>query len=105
MPSSSSLPLRAFDLSIIKAYGNPDDIRGQVKPRDQAEYENEDMIFLRIDPFGDSRSNYILGSNAFGSQVDLRVKNATSEEDTFDEEISSISATKITSELREKGKL
>ena len=35
------------------------------------------MIFLRIDPFGDSRSNYILGSNAFGSQVDLRVKNAT----------------------------
>ncbi len=69
----------------IKAYGNPDNIRGQVKPRDQAEYENEDMIFLRIDPFGDSRSNYILGSNAFGSQVDLRVKNATSEEDTFDE--------------------
>ena len=63
----------------VKAYGNPKNIRGQVKPRDQAEYENEDMIFLRIDPFGDSRSNYILGSNAFGSQVDLRVKNATNE--------------------------
>ena len=78
----------------IKAYGNPDDIRGQVKPRDQAEYENEDMIFLRIDPFGDSRSNYILGSNAFGSQVDLRVKNATSEEDTFDEAYNAVFETK-----------
>ena len=63
----------------VKAYGNPENIRGQIKPRDQADYANEDMIFIRIDPFGDSRSNYILGSNAFGSQVDLRVKNATSE--------------------------
>ena len=78
----------------IKAYGNPDNIRGQVKPRDQSEYENEDMIFLRIDPFGDSRSNYILGSNAFGSQVDLRVKNATSEEDTFDEAYNAVFETK-----------
>ena len=42
----------------IKAYGNPDDIRGQVKTRDQAEYENEDMIFLRIDPFGDKVKLY-----------------------------------------------
>ena len=68
----------------VKAYGNPENIRGQVKPRDQAEYENEDMIFLRFDPFGDSRSNYILGSNAFGSQADLRVKNAINEADTYD---------------------
>ena len=29
--------------------------RGQVKPRDEADYANEDMIFLRFDPFGDSR--------------------------------------------------
>ena len=78
----------------VKAYGNPENIRGQVKPRDQAEYENEDMIFLRIDPFGDSRSNYILGSNAFGSQVDLRVKNATNEEDTFDDAYNAIFETK-----------
>ena len=78
----------------VKAYGNPENIRGQIKPRDQADYENEDMIFLRIDPFGDSRSNYILGSNAFGSQVDLRVKNATSEEDSFDSSYNAVFETK-----------
>ena len=42
------------------------------------------MIFLRFDPFQDSRVNYILGSNAFGSQVDIRAKNGTSDEDSFD---------------------
>ncbi|MBJ34742.1 MAG: hypothetical protein CMC90_02425 [Flavobacteriaceae bacterium] len=78
----------------VKAYGNPENIRGQVKPRDQSEYENEDMIFIRIDPFGDSRSNYILGSNAFGSQVDLRVKNATNEEDSFDSGYNAVFETK-----------
>ena len=78
----------------VKAYGNPENIRGQIKPRDQADYANEDMIFIRIDPFGDSRSNYILGSNAFGSQVDLRVKNATSEEDSFDSSYNAVFETK-----------
>ena len=78
----------------VKAYGNPENIRGQVKPRDQAEYENEDMIFIRFDPFGDSRSNYILGSNAFGSQVDIRVKNAINEEDTFDSAYNAVFETK-----------
>ena len=78
----------------VKAYGNPENIRGQIKPRDEADYANEDMIFLRLDPFGDSRSNYILGSNAFGSQVDLRVKNATSEEDSFDSSYNAVFETK-----------
>ena len=74
----------------VKAYGNPENIRGQVKPRDQVDYENEDIIFLRFDPFGDSRINYILGSNAFASQLDLRVKNATSEAESFDPNFNTI---------------
>jgi hypothetical protein len=68
----------------VKAYGDPKNIRGQVKPRDQVEYQNEDIIFLRFDPFGDSRVNYILGSNAFASQLDIRAKNGISDEDSFD---------------------
>lgn len=78
----------------VKAYGDPQNIRGQVKPRDQVDYQNEDIIFLRFDPFRDSRANYILGSNAFGSQLDLRVFNATSEEDSFDPGFNAIYETK-----------
>ena len=65
----------------VKAVGDPRNIRGyEVKPRDQVDYQNEDIIFLRFDPFGDSRLNYILGANAFASQLDLRVFNATMRE-------------------------
>jgi len=78
----------------VHAYGNPRNIRGQVKPRDQVEYRNEDIIFLRFDPFGDSRVNYILGANAYGSQLDLRAKNGISEEDSFDQGFNAIYETK-----------
>ena len=41
----------------VVAYGNPENIRGQVRPRDQMEGDlNEDTIFLRFDPFQDARS-------------------------------------------------
>ena len=52
----------------VKAYGDPQ-ILEVIKPRDQVDYQNEDIIFLRFDPFGDSRANYILGSNAFRKPV------------------------------------
>ena len=32
----------------IKAYGNPDNIRGQVKPRDQAEHERTKLFLQQI---------------------------------------------------------
>ena len=36
----------------VIAYGDPENIRGQVRPRDQMEGDlNEDTIFLRFDPF------------------------------------------------------
>ena len=78
----------------VKAFGDPRNIRGQVKPRDQVDYQNEDIIFLRFDPFGDSRLNYILGANAFASQLDLRVFNATSERDSYDGGFNAIYETK-----------
>ena len=78
----------------VKAFGDPRNIRGQVKPRDQVDYQNEDIVFLRFDPFGDSRLNYILGANAFASQLDLRVFNATSERDSYDSGFNAIYETK-----------
>lgn len=78
----------------VKAFGDPRNIRGQVKPRDQVDYQNEDIIFLRFDPFRDSRLNYILGANAFASQLDLRVFNATSERDSYDGGFNAIYETK-----------
>ena len=59
------------------AYGDPNNIRGQLRPRDQMEGDlNEDIIFLRFDPYKDARSVFLLASNAYGSQIDLRARNA-----------------------------
>ena len=69
----------------VVAYGNPENIRGQVRPRDQMEGDlNEDTIFLRFDPFQDARSVFILASNAYGSQLDLRARNAISDDERYD---------------------
>ena len=76
---------------IVKAYGNPDEIRGQVRPRDQmVEGLNEDIVFLRFDPYLDSRSIYLLASNAYGSQSDIRAKNALNDEDRYDSSFNAI---------------
>ena len=69
----------------VVAYSNPENIRGQVRPRDQMEGDlNEDTIFLRFDPFQDARSVFILASNAYGSQLDLRARNAISDDERYD---------------------
>ena len=47
----------------IKAYADPQNIRGQIRPRDKVEYQNEDIVFIRFDPFKDARANYIIGAN------------------------------------------
>ena len=78
----------------IKAYADPQNIRGQIRPRDKVEYQNEDIVFIRFDPFKDARANYIIGANAYGSQLDIRVKNATTEEETFDPNYNAIYETK-----------
>ena len=55
---------------------------------------SDDFVIIAFDTYGDSRNNFLLLSNAFGSQVDLRVKNASSEEDTFDEAYNAVFETK-----------
>ncbi len=75
----------------VKAYTNPDDIRGQVRPRDEmAMGLNEDIIFLRFDPYLDARSVYLLASNAYGSQSDIRAKQATSDDERYDSSFNAI---------------
>ena len=49
----------------VKAYGDPQSIRGQVKPRDQVDYQNEDIIFLRFDPFRETIFLSVKGDDPF----------------------------------------
>ena len=75
----------------VKAYTDPNDIRGQVRPRDEmAMGLNEDIVFLRFDPYLDARSVYLLASNAYGSQSDIRAKQATSDEERYDSSFNAI---------------
>ncbi|MDA1226006.1 MAG: hypothetical protein O3A67_03920 [Bacteroidetes bacterium] len=75
----------------VKAYTDPENIRGQVRPRDEmAMGLNEDIIFLRFDPYLDARSVYLLASNAYGSQSDIRAKQATSDEERYDSSFNAI---------------
>ncbi len=77
----------------IIAYTDPTLIRGQVRPRDFFS-NDEDMVFVRFDPFIDARNNYIFGSNAYGSQNDVRATNAIDESDRFDTTFNSSFETK-----------
>ena len=79
----------------IFAYGDPENIRGQVRPRDQMDGDlNEDIIFLRFDPYKDARSVFLLASNAYGSQLDLRAKNAINDEERYDMTFNALYETK-----------
>ena len=86
----------------VFAYGDPENIRGQVRPRDQMEGDlNEDIVFLRFDPYKDARSVFLLASNAYGSQIDLRARNAISDEERYDMTFNALYETK--SSINEKG--
>ena len=62
---------------------------------------NEDIIFLRFDPYKDARSVFLLASNAYGSQIDLRARNAISDEERYDMTFNAIYETK--SSINEQG--
>ena len=55
MPSSSSLPLKAFDLSIIKAYGNPKSFPNSILV--DKNYEGE--VSINTNRIQDSRPRFI----------------------------------------------
>ena len=62
-----------------------------MRPRDEmAMGLNEDIVFLRFDPYLDARSVYLLASNAYGSQSDIRAKQAINDEDRYDSSFNAI---------------
>ncbi len=66
------------------AYARPSEIRASVRSRDDFGIISDDFVVVAFDTYGDSRNNYLLLSNAFGSQFDARAINAVSDEDRYD---------------------
>ena len=66
------------------AYDNPENIRASIRPRDDFSLWSDDVVMLRLDPYADSRNNFLLVVNPLGSQFDVRSVNAMSEEDRYD---------------------
>jgi len=68
----------------IYAKDNPENIRASIRPRDDNNFWNDDVILLRLDPYADARNNLGLAVNALGSQFDIKQVNALSDEDRYD---------------------
>ena len=66
------------------AYARPSEIRASVRSRDDLGIISDDIVVIAFDTYGDSRNNYLLLSNAFGSQLDARAINALTDEDRYD---------------------
>ena len=66
------------------AYAKPSEIRASVRSRDDLGMISDDVVWIAFDTYGDSRNNYLLLSNAFGSQLDARAINALTDEDRYD---------------------
>jgi len=58
-------------------------IRASVRKRDDFGIFNDDVIGFNIDTYGDGRNNIFIASNAYGSQVDVRVLNEVEEEKRY----------------------
>ncbi len=59
-------------------------VRASIRKRDDLGIFNDDVIGISIDTYRDGRNNLFIGSNAYGSQVDVRVMNALQEESRYD---------------------
>jgi hypothetical protein len=68
----------------IYAKDDPKNIRASIRPRDDFNIWNDDVILVRLDPFADARSNLGLAVNALGSQFDVKQVNALSDSDRYD---------------------
>ena len=66
------------------AIANPKEIRASIRSRDDLGMISDDFVIIAFDTYGDSRNNYLLLSNAFGSQLDARAVNALTDEDRYD---------------------
>ena len=68
----------------IHAFADPKKIRASVRSRDDFGLIGDDFVLLRLDTYADGRNNYLLLSNAFGSQLDARAINALTDEERYD---------------------
>lgn len=68
----------------FKAYANPKEVRASIRSRDDFGMISDDFVVVAFDTYGDSRNNYLLLANAFGSQLDARAVNAITDEDRYD---------------------
>lgn len=68
----------------FKAYANPKEVRASIRSRDDLGMISDDFVLIAFDTYGDSRNNYLLLANAFGSQLDARAVNAITDEDRYD---------------------
>jgi len=71
-------------LLAFHAFDDPNNIRASIRSRDDFGLINDDFVTLRLDTYADGRNNYLLLSNAFGSQLDARAINALTDEDRYD---------------------
>ena len=67
------------------AFDDPKNVRASVRSRDDfAMYRQDDIVVVTFDTYADGRNNYILVSNPFGSQFDVRAINALTDEQRYD---------------------
>lgn len=68
----------------VYAKHDPKAIRASIRPRDDRNIWNDDVVLLRIDPYADARFNVGLAVNALGSQFDVKQVNALSDDKRYD---------------------
>ena len=59
-------------------------VRASVRKRDDFGIFNDDIIGFLVDTYGDGRNNLFIGSNPYGSQMDVRVLNSIMEESRYE---------------------
>ncbi len=58
-------------------------VRASIRKRDDMGIFNDDVVGFVIDTYGDGRNNLFIGSNPYGSQVDVRILNSIQEESRY----------------------
>ena len=67
------------------AFDDPKNVRASVRSRDDfAMYRQDDIVVVTFYTYADGLNNYILVSNPFGSQFDVRAINALTYEQRYD---------------------
>ena len=71
-------------LIAVYAKEDPANIRASIRPRDDFNIWNDDVVLIRLDPFADARNNLGIAVNPLGSQFDIKQVNALTDEARYD---------------------